>query len=366
MSTAFRPLAPIPRRTKPAAPPSGEPPAPSLSRPAAGRAGKPSEKKSSGKPDRRMVQLVICLVIFGLALAVKTFFPEQALEVRAALSQSIGGGVDYKAALASMGRALSGEGELSEVWEALSGAPKSEVGAPVSPSPSPSPSSSPTPSPSPTPEGQARFVAPPEESETGDLPAASGADATALSYDGEMEAFIAAWAATPLSGWEFSLSEEDAEDDTAPIPFGFVLPPTVDYALYDLPFSYVVPVSGTFTSDFGYRDHPILGETKFHYGVDIAAATGTGIRCFADGKVETAGFSNTYGYYVKVMHKDGFISFYAHCSKLLVKAGQTVKKGDSIARVGATGLATGPHLHFEVRRDDTILNPMQYVGASLA
>lgn len=131
-----------------------------------------------------------------------------------------------------------------------------------------------------------------------------------------------------------------------------------------LGFDYCTPVMGTLSSNFGYREHPIEGEEKFHYGVDIAAETGTAIQCFAAGTVTAVGESSSYGKYVIVSHSNGFSTLYAHCSKVVVSSGACVKEKQKIAEVGETGLATGPHLHFELHDGNTYLDPIYYVSVS--
>ena len=128
-----------------------------------------------------------------------------------------------------------------------------------------------------------------------------------------------------------------------------------------LGFSYVCPLSGTMTSPFGWREDPNSGEECFHYGVDIAGEEGATVSCFADGTVGTVGESNILGNYVTVNHEGGFSTLYAHCSAIAVSTGQRVQKGEVIASVGATGNATGPHLHFEVHDGGQYLNPIYYV-----
>ena len=128
-----------------------------------------------------------------------------------------------------------------------------------------------------------------------------------------------------------------------------------------LGFSYVCPLSGTMTSPFGWRADPVSGEERFHYGVDIAGAEGDSVACFADGSVGMVGESALLGNYVTVNHDLGFSTLYAHCSAIAVSAGQRVQKGEVIASVGATGNATGPHLHFEVHDGGQYLNPIYYV-----
>ena len=140
------------------------------------------------------------------------------------------------------------------------------------------------------------------------------------------------------------------------------LPANVSYDIPELPFVAVTPVAGYTSSGFGYRLHPIENTVKFHYGTDFAAGSGTDIRAFADGTVLAAGQDAGYGNYVKVDHGDGFVSLYGHCSTLLVSQGDAVTAGQVIARVGATGHATGPHLHFELIHKGVYLNPEFYLA----
>ena len=124
------------------------------------------------------------------------------------------------------------------------------------------------------------------------------------------------------------------------------------------------PVSGggKVTSPFGYRIHPILKEKKLHTGMDIAAPSGTAILAANDGKVIFAGTKGSYGKAMIVDHGGGIVTLYAHCSSLIASDGQTVQKGDTIAKVGSTGYSTGPHLHFEVRVNGDYVNPASYIG----
>ena len=120
----------------------------------------------------------------------------------------------------------------------------------------------------------------------------------------------------------------------------------------------VVPVTGRITSRFGavesIRDHT-------HKGIDIAATRGTPILATASGTVTFAGWSSGYGYLVKIGHGNGVETYYGHCSKLYVSAGDTVEAGEQIAAVGSTGNSTGNHLHFEIRLDGKPVNPQTYV-----
>lgn len=124
----------------------------------------------------------------------------------------------------------------------------------------------------------------------------------------------------------------------------------------------IQPVAGRMVSPFGMRFHPILKINRLHAGVDFGAETGTPIVAAANGTVAYSGTMRGYGNVVMVDHGGGLSTLYAHCSVLLVREGESVEQGKVIAQVGATGLATGPHLHFEVRRNGIPVNP---VGAGL-
>jgi len=122
------------------------------------------------------------------------------------------------------------------------------------------------------------------------------------------------------------------------------------------------PVRGWVTSPFGNRTSPFSGIVKFHEGIDIAAQTGMPIMAPADGVVIKAGFSTGYGNMVEISHGYGIKTVFAHNSRLNVKAGQRVKRGDVISYVGDSGSSTGPHLHYEVRLNGLPVNPTKYMN----
>jgi len=110
-----------------------------------------------------------------------------------------------------------------------------------------------------------------------------------------------------------------------------------------------VPVAGVITSPEGWRRDPIDGEMRYHSGTDIAAPAGTPIQAVASGRVIESGMKNGYGNTVVIQTEDGRKMLYAHNNQNFVQAGDWVSRGDTIAEVGATGRATGPHVHFEVK-----------------
>ena len=119
------------------------------------------------------------------------------------------------------------------------------------------------------------------------------------------------------------------------------------------------------TSPFGWRYLSLLGGRNYHTGVDIGAAGGTNILAANSGKVLKAGWNNSYGYMVMVDHGGGIVTLYAHASKLLVKTGDVVARGQAIALIGSTGMSTGNHLHFEVRVNGAYQNPLNYITPSV-
>ena len=122
------------------------------------------------------------------------------------------------------------------------------------------------------------------------------------------------------------------------------------------------PVSVAYnSSSYGWRIDPFTGQKAFHEGLDFSAEIGTPIRAAADGIVSLAEVSGGYGNMVKVDHGSGLETRYGHASKLLVKVGERVVKGQEIALVGSTGRSTGPHLHYEIRLNGDALDPRQYL-----
>jgi len=122
-------------------------------------------------------------------------------------------------------------------------------------------------------------------------------------------------------------------------------------------FAWPIKANHRLTSGFGWRVHPITGNKAFHTGLDIGAAMRTPIHAAADGVVAFSGDGGSYGNMVILRHKNGLFTVYGHASKLLVKKGKYVKRGQKIALVGSTGASTGAHLHFEVKSTEKHVNP---------
>lgn len=127
--------------------------------------------------------------------------------------------------------------------------------------------------------------------------------------------------------------------------------------LCDYPVIFPIKNPQRISSDFGMRYHPIYRVWKFHTGIDISATKGTPVYATGNGIVVGIGYSSGYGIYIEIQHAGGFRSFYAHLSWVMVYVGDTVEIARQIACVGNTGIATGSHLHYEVRKGKRYLNP---------
>lgn len=115
---------------------------------------------------------------------------------------------------------------------------------------------------------------------------------------------------------------------------------------------------GSFSCAYGYRTHPVTGKQDFHTGIDIAAPRGTRIMAAVSGRVHDVSVSEIYGNVIVLDHGAGFYTVYCHCDRIVTTLGARVKSGETIALVGDTGLTTGPHLHFEIRKDGLCADPM--------
>lgn len=306
------------------------------------------------------VGLVISGILFLVLVGAKLVSPTVAGRWMETLGDLMGREADFAGGLEAMGRAISGEGTVSESLQEAYRA----VFSPTADSP--------------------------EEEGTGANAADTGNGVSANSLmaqlpSGRYRRYITLQLpalhlqVAPLQEKETSLevlatgSNTDEGMESVDVDVGEETIETLSY-MYNLPalpenasleqrnlgFAHETPVEGTLSSGFGWRTHPVEGETRFHYGVDLAAAEGTAIGAFADGAVYATGESSTLGKYIMLEHIGGYITLYAHCSAITVTDG-SVTMGEKIAEVGETGLATGPHVHFELHDGEMYLNPIYYV-----
>jgi len=127
---------------------------------------------------------------------------------------------------------------------------------------------------------------------------------------------------------------------------------------------FALPIFGSISSAYGWREDPFTGKQDFHYGIDIASPSGAEVPAVAAGHVVFSGWEKGYGRVVEIEHQDGFTTLYAHNSKNMVKVGERVAKYQVIALVGSSGKSTGPHLHYEVRRNGKAINPTKVTRIS--
>ena len=280
-----------------------------------------------------MAQLLLSGGFFVLLVAVKLLFPARIAQWSGSVSAAMERNMDVAAVFSTVGRAFRGESSVGDSWQEV----WQEVFHP----------------------GESPAVAVLGRASQEGL---DGGESFRRSLtEGDPYGWMAEDAAETAAG------EEDTSAGAVPAAF---------YAAEDLPegvrmeqavlgFAYTSPLPGAeVSSEFGYREHPVQGEERFHYGVDLAAESGSPIACFADGSVTAVGESNSYGKYLIVAHEGGYATLYAHCSAVTVSSGSTVKRGQEIAKVGDTGLATGPHLHFEVHDGGSYLNPIYYAASA--
>lgn len=317
------------------------------------RTRRPEQRNAAQGDQRRLAQLLVSLVLFLLVYIGRGVFPAQFEICRGIMDADI----DFTAAFQEFGQAVSGGKPLGETLEALcvrvlGGEPKQKEPAPTADTPA----------------------------DVTLLSQTAGAGRAYLNSHGVMAnlgihkavdepppAAVTEPAATSSPpptveptqpALETAVAQEYSDD-------GVKLPSNVSFAFYELGLPKTVdPVTGPVTSTFGYRDSPVNGKYEFHLALDIGSAEGTEIGAFADGVVEYIGESDEFGQYLKITHANNVSSFYAHCSRLLVRKGQTVTCGETVALVGETGNATGPHLHLTIEKDNIRLDPAYYVGLS--
>ena len=322
-----------------------------------GRPGSRSGGKKSGGRERvLLIQLIVCLVLFATVFVGKGILPGGLLQLRSHMLSMISQDFDFREALAELGESLAGGdsvlADFGDFCVEVFGSQETEQPAqPV------------------------QFQPPdPDAVLTAELEFLSG-QPDALTRT-EHYASLKKLGITLPQGEEAAApqqAEPDSGYEGAIMPAGnvFILS---DYDGPALPSNYTMdvlslggletmtPLLGHMNSPYGYRTNPVNGEEgDFHGGVDIGGQTGDPIRAFASGTVEYIGQDDSYGLYMQIDHGNGVKSFYAHCSKLLVQKGQPVTIGETVALVGSTGTATGPHLHLELKYEKMHVNPAYYV-----
>lgn len=326
-------------------------------RPAAKKRGRGSKSGLSPKERVRLGQLCVCLVLFLAVFVGKGAFPQQLAQLQGKLVSVLTADTDFRAAFAKLGESLGSQGsvlgELEDFCVEVFGIqPTGEQSA------------------------QEGIQSQTEQEQAFLNAGASSADLAAhyLRLDDMPENWLSEQATTQAT------AEPPAEPqpETAAAPAETV--PAVGTVLlsanYDgpaLPNNYTMdklslgaletvnPILGHLNSVYGYRDHPVDGEYKFHNGVDIGGQMGEPIGAFAAGTVEYIGENDDHGLYLQIDHGNGVKSFYAHCSKLCVSQGQAVAAGETVALVGSTGVSTGPHLHLEIKCNGVHVDPAYYV-----
>ena len=262
-------------------------------------------KAALGEREQRgLIQLLVCLALFLVVFLGRGVFPAQTQSWRSDLLELIQQDTDFRAVFTHLGRAVAEDAPvletLDQVWLEVFG-------------------------------GESRAMAQPD---------------------------IAAWAGLRLETEEtpaWTGQKPGLTPLAGPAPEQTVVQRELGLA------ESMTPVMGVLTSGYGMREHPIDGENKMHEGIDLAAEIGTDVLAFADGTVDYIGESPAYGMYLQLRHSNGVTTFYAHCSQLCVQKGQKVKMGDVVARVGDTGNVTGPHLHFEMKKNGEFLDPQPYI-----
>ena len=327
-------------------------------RTAPGRYGRRKDEGTRRQERTRLIQLLVCLVLFLVVFVGNGAFPQRLGEVRSALLDTLTADTDFRAAFSRIGESLAEEntflGTLGDFCV--------EVFGPSQPQEEEQEISSEPELTSLMTEERAFLSGEPDSQSRSEHYLEGAVERTGLRFTAEEKA-------------ESTKTESPPEaEEPAVAAVGTVLL-KVDYSGEELPEGYtmdqlsmggletVTPVLGYINSGYGYRDHPVNGQYLFHGGVDISGQTGDPIRAFAAGTVEYVGENDSYGLYIQLDHGNGIKSFYAHCKSLCVKKGQTVALGEQIGEVGSSGTATGPHLHLELKCAGLHLDPLYYIDS---
>ena len=162
---------------------------------------------------------------------------------------------------------------------------------------------------------------------------------------------------------KINLEDDNFRDDTLSFIGELDNGETVSFSQKDLKSKFIWPLNSIYiTSPYGFRNDPFLkNKVKFHHGLDLAAKFGTPVKASNNGKVIFASKNGGYGLTVMILHHNNILSLYAHLSKIIVLKGEFVTKGDIVGEVGSTGKSTGPHLHFEIRKNKKSMNPLFFI-----
>lgn len=309
--------------------------------------GKPAKRT---KEQKRLGQLLLCLVLFFTVFIGKGVFPERVEQVSGQLLSHLTRNTDFRGLFAELGETLAEQenllGELGEFCVEVFG-----PGEPAIPA-------------------AALGVISMEARQA----ALNDTQRLTISLESAPEPLRSAFREKVETVPEPEVPTESPSSEEPPaIPAAGTVVLEVEPPERGLPTNHTVnklslggletaaPLTGPLWSGYGYRDHPVDGVYKFHSGVDLGANTGAPISAFAAGVVEYVGQSQSYGNYLQLDHGSGVKSFYAHCSQILVRQGETVSLGDCVALVGDTGNTTGPHLHFEVKCGGQYVDPSYYL-----
>lgn len=278
-------------------------------------------KRKNGNFNRREKQrkakLTVCIGIFAFSVVLKLAAPDLFADIGEKMESKLEHSVDYRAVFAALGNFVSGESTLGDTIAVI----KSST----------------------------------EKTEAAVAAMREVTGGAAENYLKEMH--IQYLAAEALRAAKMEKTETETAQQEVP-----ELPENVCMEAVKLPFDYTRPIAGRITSGFGYRQHPVDDENRFHYGTDFAADEGENISAFAAGYVAASGISETAGKYLIISHGNGWITQYFHCSEVYATGGTRVECGQTVAAAGQTGNATGPHLHMELICDGVYYNPGLYLS----
>lgn len=323
------------------------------------RRNQKSQPRKTG--NKNIIRLITCTAVLIAAIAAKSFFPEKVAEYAETILPMMENNFDYKAVAQTLGETISGEQTITqamgEIYVIAFGGGKGEDlkvdqdGAQTQLTPALTPLQQ-------LHEGAARILTQRVSPQPQQVPDQEGGTEETREQETQQAENNQTAETTNTVVEAFLLNQQQFSD--------YDLPTNVTYEMPELGITYGCPRAGTVSSSFGYRSHPMQNTVSFHYGTDIAADTGDAVVAFANGTVIAVADSVSSGLNVSISHDNGVVSRYAHCNEIYVSEGDTVNMGDKIAAAGATGNATGPHLHFELSVNGMYVNPEYYLNFAYA